>query len=287
MSLSEDQAILDTLEASREKLTPGRLQQAAAARTGLAGPALKAALRRLVDQGVLVYAQQFGSTVVEISFARPVRISDHFTLTPPDPAGPAPDVSSAHQNLFEINQACTTTLIIEPGISFGSGSHPTTRLCLRAIDHLVFSTRYLHALQPLKAVDIGTGSGVLAIAALKPLAGSCLALDTDPNCVAEAQRNVARNGLSTRISVLQTTFQPDTTAPELSLVLANLRSPTLKTLAPLIRETTLPGALMVLSGIRTTETPELLTTYENKGFKLLWQQDEKDWTGLILRKILH
>lgn len=291
MNLSDREILLQTLEASWEKLTPVRLIRRAATLTGTSAADLKTALRNLVDQGDLVYTQQFGSTVVEPSFARPVKVSDHFTLVPPELSGqnesadPA-DLAGPAGLAVATEPDSGRTLVIEPGISFGSGSHPTTRLCLRAIDRILFTGSPPSLLEPVMAADIGTGSGILAIAAMSFLKGTCVAMDTDLNCVAEARRNVLHNRLESRIRVHESVFDTDLTSPELSLVMANLRLPTLIALSSPIHASTLPGAVLVLSGIRTGETPELLGVYGSLGFKPLDREDEKGWTGVVLKKSL-
>jgi ribosomal protein L11 methyltransferase len=285
MSPPEERALLSLLSASRETLTPGRLVREAASRTGIPGNALRAALRRLVDQGVLAYAQHFGSTCVTFSFARPVRVTEHFILSPPDP-----DDEARSQDFSQgLSQGPPgnppVTLFIEPGVAFGSGSHPTTRLCLGMIGGLAFGHDRCRVGEPVRAADIGTGSGVLAIAAMKVFRGACLAVDTDPNCVSEAGRNVRRNRLQECITVREGLFEPPPpSGPPLSLVLANLRFPTLKSLAPLLSRATAPGAFLALSGLRPAETAELLEAYSASGFSRVLEREETGWSGVLLVK---
>ena len=119
----------------------------------------------------------FGATCIEPSFAKPVRITDHFILSPPG------FTETGEKDIFEI--------LIRPGISFGSGRHPTTRLCLRAMEYALIKNRFLPFNEnSCRAVDVGTGSGVLAIAAVKAGMAHCLALDNDPVAAAEAEKKM-------------------------------------------------------------------------------------------------
>ncbi len=252
------------------RLTPQALIKQTTQARGVSARCVKSAIRTLLDNGSLSYTYVFGATCIEPSFAKPVKITDHFTLFPP---GINPDRD---------NDAIT--ICIQPGISFGSGRHPTTRLCLRAMEYALIDRQLLQACAtPHNAVDVGTGSGVLAIAAVKAGVSHCLALDNDPVAAAEAEKNVALNELNNRITVSHRELNKASATP-LAMVCANLRYPTLKSLAPLFTHITGNNALLIFSGIRPEELLPLMTAYGARGFHTMWQAEEKNWSGIVMVK---
>jgi len=228
----------------------------------------KKVLTSLVVRQDVAYQDLYGSTYVMESFSKPVRITDRFFILPPD------ITSIAGPDDIDIR--------ISPGISFGTGHHPTTRLCLAALDRLFFSTGRPGRLKGGKAGDIGTGSGVLAMAACLAGMSRCTAWETDPNAVSEASRNVAANGLENRINVIHGIMEARDFG--LSLVMANLRFPTLKRLASDICSILVPGGHLILSGVRAWEMADLKTHYTAAGFSINWEREEKLWGALALTK---
>jgi len=261
--------ILTTVTDAETRLTPQALIRQTCRERGATPGEVKSAIRAFLENGDLSYTYVFGATCIEPSFAKPVRITDHFILSPPGFPG------SLGKDTFEIR--------IRPGISFGSGRHPTTRLCLRAMEYALIKQAFLPLENiPSRAVDVGTGSGVLAIAAVKAGMTHCLALDNDPVAAAEAEKNVALNHLSNQVTVSHRELTPTSTA--FSLVCANLRFPTLMSLSALFDTITEKGSVLVFSGIRPEEAAPLMQTYKSRGFNKKWRADEKNWTGLVLVK---
>lgn len=228
----------------------------------------KKVLTSLVASQDISYQDLYGSTYVMESFSKPVRITDRFFILPPDVA------SIAGPDDIDIR--------ISAGISFGTGHHPTTRLCLAALDRLFFSTGLSGHLKGRKAGDIGTGSGVLAMAACLAGMSQCMAWETDPNAVSEACRNVAANGLENRVNVIHGIMTAQDL--KLSLVMANLRFPTLKQIAPDICSILVPNGHLILSGVRAWEMDNLKTHYSAMGFSIDWEREEKQWGALTLTK---
>jgi ribosomal protein L11 methyltransferase len=128
--------------------------------------------------------------------------------------------------------------------------------------------------------DIGTGSGVLAIALCLAGLDLCHACDIDPNAVYEARNNIAANNLCSRIPVSGYPL-PDT-GPAFSIICANLRTPTLAELAPVMGRRLMAGGLLILSGIREWETKDLVSDFSGYGFVRIWEKTLKKWTALIL-----
>lgn len=271
----EEKIILEILENSETKLTPLALIKKAAEKAGISQTSAKKTIKGMAAQKELSYTYFFGSTYIELSFNKPVKVTKHFVLTP------AGITKANNKNKIEI--------VIAPGISFGSGTHPTTRLSLEALDYLTTLKttdipKFTISDKSLLGLDIGTGSGVLAIAACKALVSNCLALDIDPNSLCEAERNVILNGLKNKITVANKNIE--TLNQKYSLIIANLRYPTLKKLAGKITLLSSfqssQNSVLIMSGIRTYEKNDLITLYTKKGFRIFWEKDEKNWSCVAM-----
>jgi ribosomal protein L11 methyltransferase len=260
----EKKIILEILDNSEARLTPINLIKKTVRKLKISSTRAKKILRELITEKKLAYTYFFGSTYIEPSFNKPVKITERFILTP-----------SGIKNIQNKNYI---NIIIDPGISFGSGRHPTTRLSLKALDHIV-------TLRPsystMTGLDIGTGSGVLAIAVCKIFVSNCLALDIDPNSLAEARKNVILNGLENNITVSDSDI--NTLKGKFSLIMANLRYPTLKNLAKNITLLSEKNTFLIMSGIRTYEKDDLISLYTNTGFNLLYEKDEKKWSCIAMQ----
>jgi len=139
---------------------------------------------------------------------------------------------------------------LDPGLAFGTGTHPTTALCLEWLDG---------ASLPGKAVvDYGCGSGVLAIAALKLGAASALAIDIDPQALIATRENAARNQVTEHLTVAQPDAAPRGQA---EILLANILAEPLMELAPAFAERVAAGGSIVLSGILRSQAPPVASRY--------------------------
>ena len=226
----------------------------------------KKVFQTLVDTEELSYQYLYGSTYVEKSFLKPVRISPHFILKPPwSTASPAGE---------------HIEIMIEPGISFGSGQHPTTNLCLNAIDFCFFQDKRISLKD--SGADIGTGSGVLAMAMCLAGLSSCTAYEIDPVSIREARRNIELNQLSGKIHMLEDTMK--TGENSFSIICANLRYPTLVSLSETLSSRLKENGVAVLSGFREWEKDLVLNSYAEKDFELIWQRVDKNWSCFVLVK---
>jgi ribosomal protein L11 methyltransferase len=195
------------------------------------------------------------------TWARPERAGP-FTVTPPWCA--------------EASAVGTRTLWVDPGRTFGSGSHPTTRLVLAALAGLV---------RPGAAVlDVGTGSGVLAIGAALLGATRVIALDVDPSSPQVVAENASRNGVATSIRASTEPLAAVAAEPPFDLVVANLLAPILVELAPDLRRVTAPGAPLVISGLLADRWHEVLAALH--GFTVATDGVGTDdgWAAVVLTR---
>ncbi len=175
--------------------------------------------------------------------------------------------------------AMRVPIVLDPGLAFGTGTHPTTQLCLAAIE------RHLQPGTPL--IDIGTGSGILAIAAAKLGAGPILAVDIDAEAVRVARENIAANGVADRIRVEQGSLAEVLSgqfgAPQpAGLVVANILARVIVTLIGQgLAQTVTPGGLLVVSGILEAQAFEVHAALQAQGMTLRAQEHLEDWVAII------
>ena len=166
-------------------------------------------------------------------------------------------------------------LELEPGRAFGTGLHETTRLVVRAIQ------KYAAEAQGKLVIDVGCGSGILALAALALGAERAIAIDNDPDVIDVTRENAARNGLAERIDASTTDVAAlDVQAP---LVLANIEAHVLIPMAPALIERVAPGGLLFLSGVLVPQTQSVVAAYVEH-MDVLETPVLGEWTLIALRK---
>ena len=171
-------------------------------------------------------------------------------------------------------------ITLDPGMAFGTGLHPTTRLCLAALEDYV---------QPdMSVLDLGTGSGILAIAAARLGAGSVTALDTDAVAVDVARANVAANGVqdTVRVGLGSVGPRPRPDAPTYDLVVANIIAQVLCDLAGPLAAAVRPGGTVIASGIIKEREAEVAAALAARGLQLLERRAEGDWVMLAVKRPL-
>lgn len=167
-------------------------------------------------------------------------------------------------------------LLLDPGMAFGTGLHPTTRLCVQQLERLVAPGQ--------RVLDLGAGSGILAIAAARLGADEVHAVEIDAVAADVCRQNVERNGVSDRVRVRQTTLAaPDAGAPLYDLVVANITIRVLFELHPLIRQHLRPGGQAVFSGVLAERAQELTDALLADGWQHLGTLEEADWVALHVR----
>jgi ribosomal protein L11 methyltransferase len=178
---------------------------------------------------------------------------------------------------------------LDPGMAFGTGLHPTTRGCLVACERLLK--------EGMTVLDVGTGSGILSIAAAKLGAGSVKALEIDPVAVEVARKNVAANGLEDRIDVLGGSLErlavaeggisgarSGATGISFDLVLANIIASVIVELAEGLREAVAPGGVLVASGIIDERERWVFETLEAAGLELRETVPDGDWRTMVWQR---
>lgn len=164
---------------------------------------------------------------------------------------------------------------MDPGMAFGTGLHPTTRGCL----HLLQEAGPM----PEAVLDVGCGSGILALAALRLGAGRAVGYDTDATAVEATRANAARNGLGDRVGARHGAL-PALPDERYGLVLANLVASILVELAPRLAAHTAPGGTLIASGIVAERAAEVLEALVAVGFRCLTRRDDTDWVSLRLER---
>lgn len=160
-------------------------------------------------------------------------------------------------------------ILLDPGLAFGTGTHPTTRLCLEWLD--------AHAPVDLNVIDYGCGSGILAIAAALLGAKSVIGVDTDPQAITASDENARRNGVSEKIEAYLPNKEPKDAA---DLLLANILAGPLAELAPLFAERVKSGGSLVLSGILPEQAENLRDVY-SEWFEMAAAVELDGWIRLV------
>lgn len=155
-----------------------------------------------------------------------------------------------------------TVIRLDPGLAFGTGTHPTTRMCLRWAAQ--------RSLQGQRVLDYGCGSGILAVGAAKFGATDVVAVDIDPAAVEATHLNAASNHVALQAGL------PDVVEGEFDVVLANILATPLKVLAPLLCQRVRPGGHLVLAGILSRQAEELQQAYA-PWLKLAVSDEEDGW----------
>lgn len=162
---------------------------------------------------------------------------------------------------------------LDPGMAFGTGLHPTTRMCLQAVEARV---------RPgMKILDVGTGSGILSIAAAKLGASEILALDTDPIAIEAATKNVAINHAENIIRVEKGTIDAARDKDAYDLACANILAEVVIELTPAIAACLRSGGLVIASGILDFKADGVVDALKHSGIELIEKMQEDDWVTLV------
>jgi ribosomal protein L11 methyltransferase len=183
---------------------------------------------------------------------------------------------------------------LDPGMAFGTGQHPTTRLCLEALESRLRPGQEVPGRAragprlgaPVWVLDVGTGSGILAIAAALLGAARVIALDVDPVAVGVARQNVLLNGVEGRVQVVEGSLAvsgplPSAEAPRFDVVLANVTSVGITEMAPALARALAPGGTLIASGIGDASVAVCRDALERAGLSVLDEAHRDGWCALI------
>lgn len=260
------QVVLSFMGETIINVSPMDLDRLVSNKTGLSRKEVRKVVRALVDEGLLEYRDKNGRTLITPSFNRPVQLSPHIIIAPP---GHSPS---------ELDNGLTITL--NSGTAFGRGDHPTTQLCVEALDYVLCETN-TSEIKIINALDIGTGSGILALVAAKLGVQNVTACDRDNVALNEARENTVTNKLDHQIHI--------TASPEMNrkydLIIANLRYPTLIDLYSQLVKMNDAGNLLVLSGIKEIEVEFVNSVFKKDGeYVSVWQKSKRGWSGVVYKK---
>jgi ribosomal protein L11 methyltransferase len=190
---------------------------------------------------------------------KPFRLTQRITIRPP----------------WESYEAGPDEMVLElePGRAFGTGLHETTSLVAAMIDEL--SDRY----QEQPVLDVGTGSGILALIALRLGASQAIAIDNDPDAVAVTNENAQRNHAQSKVQASTQTLEE--IEQQFPLVMANIQANVLIPMAEQLKAKVLPGGLLILSGILLPQAEEVRLAYAS--MELLQKQHKGEWVCLCLQ----
>ena len=195
-------------------------------------------------------------------YYHPLRVTDQLTIVPQweeyEPADPKEKL-----------------IFLDPGMAFGTGTHPTTRLMLEALEKTIVGNEYV--------IDVGTGSGVLSIAAKHLGAGKVDAYDIDEVAVNSAKKNLALNPIAKDVKVGVNSLL-DGIHTQADLIVANILAEIIVPLIPQAYENLKPGGKFLVSGIIDDKAPLIRQKLQEQGFVIDDEQQMKDWHGMIAHK---
>lgn len=230
----------------------------AAASLTLAAP-LPGPVERLEDQDWV--------SATQAQFA-PIAIGQHLLVTPSW-------VERSHQQMLADGRLA---LVVDPGLAFGTGSHPTTRLCLEWLDATLGAPTATPRSTPPRVIDYGCGSGILAIGAALLGTAAPRAIDIDPQAIESTRYNARRNGVEVVAGL-----PDDIDLPPADIVLANILSNPLKLLAPMLASLVAPGGHLVLSGVLERQVEEVAAAYAGRIELHCWRSLD-GWACLVGRR---
>lgn len=174
----------------------------------------------------------------------------------------------------EVPDPQAVNVMLDPGLAFGTGTHPTTALCLEWLDNLDLSGKTV--------IDFGCGSGILAIAAIKLGAEKVIGIDIDPQALLASKDNAARNGVEDQIEVYLPKDQPEGLVAD--VVVANILAGPLRELSPIIKGLLKPGGQLAMSGILDTQAESVAEFYRDD-LELDPIAEKSEWCRISGRKL--
>lgn len=168
-------------------------------------------------------------------------------------------------------------VLLDPGMAFGTGTHPTTQIALQLLETVELAGRTVF--------DVGTGSGIIAIAAAKLGASRVDGVDIDGVSVRQAVANVAMNDEAERVSIWKSDMAPESVTEGMyDVVVANIIARVLVEISDQVVAAVGPGGTLVLSGIIDSKEPAVIERYGELGFEMIDRRQVEDWIGQIWRR---
>lgn len=162
---------------------------------------------------------------------------------------------------------------LDPGMAFGTGHHPTTKMCIKEIEKNIKSG--------CSVLDIGTGSGILSIVAAKLGADSVLGIDIDQNAIISARKNIGNNALEDKIKLIHGSITDTDDSIKYDLVVANMYTKIIMDIAHPLLDKLMPNGKFILSGIMKDKSKDVQKLFETKNVHLSHQHIEGDWAVLV------
>jgi len=260
-----EEAILALVSEAEKKLSQPVIEKIISKKLISGKDTVRKSIKKLINDGKLFYTYLYGNSYLENSFSRPVFISKSVVVKP--------------YNLTYSKKSSEIVIDIFPGISFGAGDHPTTRLSVQAIESSLLEKKLTKNFSKSSVLDIGTGTGILALAALKFGFQKGVGVDIDPCSRIESQKNAAINGLENR---LQISGDLEKIKSKFDLITANLRLPDIMKIYPLVIRYLNHQGVVILSGIRPHEIDPVINKYTDSVFNCISVTNEKNWSCLVL-----
>ena len=214
-----------------------------------------------------------GSTEPNTDGPNPDLANPESRVPSPDPANPEPRIPNPGLASPEsrVPDPESITIVIEPSMGFGTGHHATTRLCLELLQSVELAGK--------RVIDVGTGSGVLALAAFRLGASHVTAMDNDPDALQNARENIARNGAATSIIVIEADLSAGP-ADRADVVVANLTGAVLQRYAATLRRMVHAGGELIVSGFSPDEMDDVIGAF---GVPASMSRLEGEWAAAMLR----
>lgn len=231
----------------------------------------RGALKDLLSDGQLIYTQHFSTTHLEINYNRPFKVSDRIVLSPKE--------FSWRSDEKEI------VIWLNDGTAFGAGDHPTTRMVLRGMDNILRPSSAECDMGIQHALDIGTGSGVLAIAAAVMGVQCVEGIDIDVLACHEAMKNVQLNRCDDSVNISQASLE-DFHDRKFDLLVANLRPPTIRELIPAMINISSPETVWIISGCRENEKKRILNHLLPDLSNIIWEENQNNWSAFAVKRSL-
>ncbi|MEE9539372.1 MAG: 50S ribosomal protein L11 methyltransferase [candidate division NC10 bacterium] len=164
-------------------------------------------------------------------------------------------------------------VVIEPGNKFGTGAHPTTRICLAILEGVLFTDQTI--------LDVGTGTGILGIYAAKVGGKNVVAVDQDLKACKVCQQNFVKNSQGEKVRVINGRIDAVSQLKLFDIVIANLESDTLISLLPALKAHMKPSSLVVMSGVLAISKEHFVSVLEASSLRVISSVTEGEWAGFL------